>query len=176
MRRIIRIETVRNLTISIITIEVIRIQAIHYTILKAHAALSRRLSRKAGELGLSSGQPKILECLSALGEADQKTIAQYCEIEPATVGSLLLRLEKAGLVQRTRHEGNRRSLFVSLTEEGKEVTDALIALFDTIDETALAGFTPEEAKTLESLLLRMHDNLRDDENETHPETSKGETL
>lgn len=155
----------------------IPIQAIHYTILKAHAALSRRLSRKAGELGLTSGQPKILECLNALGEADQKTIAQFCEIEPATVGNLLLRLEKAGLVQRARHEGNRRSLFVSLTEKGREVTDELITLFDEIDASALAGFTDEEAEAFETALLRLHDNLCEDENGNHSEntqTSKGD--
>ena len=74
----------------------------------------------ANKIGLTSGQPKILYCLSKFKEADQKTIANYCEIEQATVGSILLGMENAGLIVRKQHEGNRRSLYVSLTDKGIE--------------------------------------------------------
>ena len=93
-------------------------ESLHYLLMKTHTILNRQILNCAGKVGLTAGQPKVLEFLSQHGESDQKTIASYCEIEPATVGSILLRMERSGLVVRQQHEGNRRSLFVSLTEQG----------------------------------------------------------
>lgn len=69
-------------------------EPIHYLLMKAHTNLNRWILKEAAGLGLSPGQPKILECLARLGECNQKTIAQFCEIEQATVGSILLRMER----------------------------------------------------------------------------------
>lgn len=68
--------------------------------------------------GTVAGQPKILEYLAEYGEHEQKDIATYREIEPATVGSILLRMETAGLIARRNRPDNRRSLYVSLTPKG----------------------------------------------------------
>ena len=45
-------------------------------------------------------------------------IADCCEIEPAAAGSILLRMETAGLVTRRNRPDNRRSLYVSLPPKG----------------------------------------------------------
>ena len=75
-------------------------EGLHYLLMKSHALFSRRVLAEISKIGLSSGQPKILDFLLQYGETDQKTIAAYCEIEQATVGSILLRMENAGLVLR----------------------------------------------------------------------------
>lgn len=67
-------------------------ESLHYLLMKTHSMLSRGILSEAAKIGLTPGQPKILEFLLAKTEADQKTIAAYCEIEPATVGSILLRM------------------------------------------------------------------------------------
>ena len=51
--------------------------------MKAHTNLSRYILAQASSLSLTPGQPKVLDFLQKAGEADQKTIAAYCEIEPA---------------------------------------------------------------------------------------------
>lgn len=79
----------------------------------------------AQKMGLTSGQPKILEFLDEVGSAEQKTIAQFCEIEPATVGGILQRMEESGLVTRTREKGNRRSIVVNLTDNGKQIAEEI---------------------------------------------------
>ena len=83
-------------------------ESLHYLLMKTHTILNRQILNCAGKAGLTAGQPKVLEFLSQHGESDQKTIASYCEIEPATVGSILLRMERSGLIVRQQHEGNRR--------------------------------------------------------------------
>ena len=55
-------------------------EGLHYLLMKANANLNRRIMGEAATLGLSPGQPKVLECLMELGESNQKTIAAFCEI------------------------------------------------------------------------------------------------
>lgn len=125
---------------------------LHYLLMKTQAHLNRWILTQAAQLGLSPGQPKILECLTHLGECNQKAIADYCEIEPATVGSILLRMERDGLITRGQRSGNRRSLYVSLTPKGIEMGEAMEDIFRRADQLACAGLTPEQHRQLTDLM------------------------
>ena len=135
-------------------------ESLHYLLMKSHAMLSRRILAQAGKLGLTSGQPKVLDFLWKYQEADQKTIAAYCEIEPATVGSILLRMENCGLIVRRQKDGNRRSLYVSLTPAGRETAAKLMDIFDSEESSAAAGLTPEEQAALNQLLGKLCDTMQ----------------
>ena len=135
-------------------------ESLHYLLMKSHAMLSRRILAQAGKLGLTSGQPKVLDFLWKYQEADQKTIAAYCEIEPATVGSILLRMENNGLIVRRQKDGNRRSLYVSLTPAGRETAAKLMDIFDSEESSAAAGLTPEEQTALNQLLGKLCDTMQ----------------
>ena len=127
-------------------------ESLHYLLMKTHTHLNRWILNEASHLGLSSGQPKVLECLAHYGECNQKTIAAYCEIEPATVGSIVTRMEQAGLVCRTQKEGNRRALYVSLTPKGQERSDQMAHIFRQADLYATAALSQEEQTHLRQLL------------------------
>ena len=94
------------------------------------------------------GQPKIPEFLAQHGEHEQKGIADCCEIEPATVGSILLRMETAGLVTRRNRSDNRRSLYVSLTPTGRKMAQTVQDIFAAAEAQITAGLTEEERATL----------------------------
>lgn len=128
------------------------VKSLHYLLMKTHTNVNRRILNQTAELGLSPGQPKILECLMTRGECNQKTIAADCEIEQATVGSILSRMERDGLVCRTQREGNRRSLYVSLTPRGRQLGEKVQAVFQQVDEMACAKLTSEQQSELETLL------------------------
>lgn len=132
----------------------------HYIIMKTHSMLSRRIFYRAqSELGLSSGQPKVLDCLLDNEGSDQKTIASICEIEQATLGSILTRMEEKGLIERKQMKGNRRSLFVYLTENGRAVAKKMKIIFDEEDKKATDHLTESEmevlVKTLESVCKKI---------------------
>lgn len=136
----------------------------HYMLMKTHSVLSRRISYRAQkELGLSLGQPKVLDCLLENEGSDQKTIAAICEIEPATLGSILVRMEEKGLIERRQLEGNRRSLYVFLTEYGKETAQKMKKIFDEEDSSALKSLTENEKEylnvILEKICKEMNQNL-----------------
>ena len=127
--------------------------SIHYILMKTHSVLSRRISYRAqNELGLSPGQPKVLECLIDNEGSDQTTIASICEIEQATLGSILLRMEKKGLIERKQAEGNRRSLFVYLTERGKDAAIKMRKIFDEEEKKALCSLSENDISELNRML------------------------
>ena len=130
-------------------------ESLHYLLMKSHAMLSRRILSEASRLGLTPGQPKVLEFLLRHGESDQKTIAAYCEIEPATVGSTLLRMEEGGLILRRQKAGNRRSLYVSLTEKGLDAANRMTDVFCSAETSAAEGLTAEETDRLRELLDKL---------------------
>ena len=135
-------------------------ESLHYLLMKSHAMLSRSILSQANKIGLTSGQPKILDFLLKFEEADQKTIASYCEIEPATVGSILMRMEENGLVLRRQKEGNRRSLYVSLTEKGKQSANKLMDIFNEAENMAVSNMTDEEIKVLKETLCKLCDTIK----------------
>lgn len=138
-------------------------EALHYLLMKTHSQLNRRIMAEAAGLELSPGQPKVLECLTRCGECNQKAIARYCEIEQATVGSILLRMERDGLVRRTQKDGNRRSLYVSLTEKGRLVALQVQQIFQQADAQAAACLSEEERQCLQQLLQRVYDAVTEPE-------------
>lgn len=132
--------------------------SLHYLWMKTYLQMKRLVTAQAMPLGLSSGQPKILEFLAEHGEHEQKDIADYCEIEPTTVGSILLRMETSGLIERRKRPNNRRSLYVSLTPKGEEMARTLQKVFTEAEEQITAGLTEEERSTLFRLLNKCIQN------------------
>lgn len=138
-------------------------ESLHYLLMRAHSMLNRRILEGAAELGLSPGQPKILEYLRLRGTQNQRSIAAHCQIEPATAGSILLRMEEAGLVERRQRPGDRRALYVSLTPAGAAAAEALAAVFDRADTQATAPLTEQERIQLAALLEKICAALPEEE-------------
>ncbi len=139
-------------------------ESLHYLLMKSNSVFAKNIMFNANKIGLTSGQPKILYCLSKFKEMDQKTIANYCEIEQATVGSILLGMENAGLIVRKQHEGNRRSLYVSLTDKGIEAADKMQVIFNEVESRAMEKLSDDEITLLKTLLLKIYGNLSNNKN------------
>lgn len=137
----------------------------HHWLMKLHLTFGKNVFASAQKMGLTSGQPKILEFLDEVGSAEQKTIAQFCEIEPATVGGILHRMEESGLVTRTREKNNRRSIVVKLTDKGKQIAEEIQHQFDKWEEIALEGFDEEQRKMFRDWLKKCYNNLQNNEKE-----------
>ena len=134
-------------------------EPLHQLLLRAQSAMNREIMGRAASLGLSPGQPKVLEYLLAVGESNQKAIADHCEIEPATVGTIPGRMERDGLIARARHEGNRRSLYVTLTPSGRAAAEKMDAVFQRADQAAAAALTEEQQAQLCAMLASICDSL-----------------
>ena len=134
-------------------------QAFHYLLMADQAVFQKRLLNALKKASLTAGQPKVLDYLKDHDGAGQKEIAAACHIEPATLTSVLNRMEEKGMIERRMRNGNRRSLYVFLTEKGKELSDVVEREFDRAEEQALAGFSPEEREECRRMLRRICENL-----------------
>lgn len=134
----------------------------HQLIMKTHLSFAKKVQGETQMLGLSAGQPKILEFLLTVDKVEQKVIAEHCEIEPATVGTILSGMEAKGLIVRQRENNNRRSLFVSLTPIGRKYALQTDEIFEKNEKKALENFTNEEIELLNKLLTRVLENIKSD--------------
>ena len=131
----------------------------HHQLMKAYAMIHKKVMYEAQKLGLTAGQPKILEYLLTQEGAEQYKIAKHCEIEPATVGSILNRMEASGLVERRRLGTNRRSLYVYLTEKGRKAALEVEDIFANAEKTALEGIGEKEREKMSEMLMKVYENL-----------------
>lgn len=69
----------------------------------------------------SRGQEGILEVIQANPGITQKELAEALSIQPASVSELLMKLERKGLIVRQKDETDRRSIRVSLSDEGAQM-------------------------------------------------------
>lgn len=130
-------------------------EPVHYLLMKANTMVHQQILARAAEIGLTPGQPKVLECLMAHEGCDQKTLSAHCAVKPSTAGDILAGMEKKGLIERRQIDGNRRSWRVYLTDRGREAAAEMAAIFDRADAFALQGLDPAEADQLRTLLKRM---------------------
>lgn len=141
-------------------------QSFHYAFMKAYLSFHRAVMEQAKNIGLTSGQPKILEFLSMCDGVEQKVIAEHCEIESATAGSILTRMENAGLIERKRLDGNRRSIYVFITERGREAAEKVKAIFAEVERRAFEGIPDDEKEVLCRNLRKIYQNTVNSEDIT----------
>ena len=133
-------------------------KSFHHTLMKAYFSFHRMVMEQARSEGLTSGQPKILEFLLDGDGVEQKVIAAHCEIESATAGSILNRMESAGLIERRRLDGNRRSIYVYLTDSGKKAAERIKEIFAEAEMRAFDGIPTDEREILCRDLKKIYAN------------------
>lgn len=134
------------------------VYSLHYLLMANHIMVQKKLFADINHLGLTLGQPKILDYLKDFDGAIQKDIANACHIEPASLSTILNGMEKKGLIKRTAGD-NKRSTKICLTEKGKAMSNEIDIAFDKIEKEVLADFSKEEIEKLNQYLERIQHNL-----------------
>ena len=131
----------------------------HMLIYRTFHAQRSYLRPSVTELGLGTGQPKLLAYLAFYGPCSQKELASYFEIDPAAVCRMLDTLERNGFVNRVPGS-DRRGGLVQLTDEGRRVQEAWSSRCEEMEQTLLQGFSEEERAAFADYLVRAYRNLR----------------
>lgn len=110
-------------------------------------------------LGFGVGQLPVLVALQNGKASTQRDLARFAKVEQPPMAQMLARMERDGLIERTRDPADGRSSRIVLTKAARDrMPDAITTLFQGNDE-ALTGFTDAEATQLADLLTRLIDNL-----------------
>ena len=135
-------------------------KTLHRAFIKTIKAHRKTCDHHFNEIGMTAGQPKILDYLARHSGCSQKELSQNCHIEPATTTSILSALERQGLIYREANQQDRRILNVYLTEEGIRRQKQVRMIFEQIDDQCFDGFSEQERQQTIDYLNRIYENLR----------------
>lgn len=135
-------------------------ESLHYLLMTDYLLFQKAFLASIKETDLTPGQPKILDYLLYHDGAVQKEIASACHIEPATMTSVLFGMEKKGFILRKNLNGNRRSIYIYLTDKGRQLAKQIESAFRTMEEKALLDFSKDEKELLTAFLMRMSKNIQ----------------
>ena len=110
-------------------------------------------------LGFGVGQLPVLVALQNGNASTQRDLARFARVEQPPMAQMLARMERDGLIERTRDPADGRSSRIVLTKAARErMPEATTTLFQGNRE-ALVGFTDAETAQLVDLLTRLIENL-----------------
>lgn len=116
-------------------------------------AVFQKHMREAGH-SITSVQFAALGALSDEPGIDQARIAALIAYDRATIGGVIERLEKRGLVERTVNDDDRRARIVTLTPEGEALYKALLPLVKKLQSDILAELSAADRAVLTELMAR----------------------
>jgi MarR family transcriptional regulator, organic hydroperoxide resistance regulator len=108
---------------------------------------------------LYAGQEMLLMRLWQGDGIAQSELVECMCVQPATITRTLARMERAGLIVRRADPEDQRISRVFLTQEGRELEQQVLALWQQVEQTMVANFTQEERLLLRRLLLQLYTNL-----------------
>lgn len=133
----------------------------HYLLMANQATFQKKVLARCQKTNLTTGQPKVLDYLKDFDGATQKDIAKGCHIEPASLSSILGRMEEKGIVERKMLNGNRRNTYVFLTELGKELQHSVDEAFEELESSAFEGVSEEDRETFMKVFLKVYENIKE---------------
>jgi DNA-binding MarR family transcriptional regulator len=130
---------------------------IGYQLRRAQLAVFQNFARAMAAYDMTPGRFGVLEVIAANSGLSQSELGGVLGIDRSTVVAVIDRLEKDGLVRRTKAPNDRRSHALKLSEKGA-VTLAVLEQRVAAHERDIAGaLSVAERKTLLTLLARIAD-------------------
>ena len=121
--------------------------------------LRTAFDRRVKSLGLTRSQWWVLMHLFRNGGITQSRLAEILEVEKATLGRLLDRLEAKGWVRREGDASDRRAKRVFLTDEIEPAVKAMRAAAAELRRDALVGLAAADTERFVDTLLAIKGNL-----------------
>jgi MarR family transcriptional regulator for hemolysin len=115
--------------------------------------------RRVRELGITRAQWLLLTRLHRNPGVSQSELADLMEVERASAGRMIDRMEANGWVERRARDGDRRVKRVYLTEEAERVHRQIWRVAEETVEGALSDLSATEAAQLMRLLGRVKKSL-----------------
>jgi MarR family transcriptional regulator, transcriptional regulator for hemolysin len=116
--------------------------------------------RRVRRIGLTRAQWLVLTRLHRRPGASQSELAEMLEVEKATAGRMIDRLERNGWVERRPDATDRRINRLYLTAEAERVQASLWRISEQTVDDALASLEADERTQLTSYMTRVKSRLQ----------------
>ena len=121
--------------------------------------LRKRFEQNARVSGLTRSQWQVLTYLAQNEGINQKGLAELLEIEPITLGRIVDKLEKLGLIERRPHPTDRRTWLLHIVEAARPKLQQIRDLGDVTRREALIGVSEDDRQQLLKTLQALKANL-----------------
>lgn len=124
--------------------------------------------RRVRKLGFTRTQWLVLRRVEEQPGVSQSELAEMLEVEKATAGRLIDKLEEFGWLERRPDAADRRINRIYLTKLGRKIHGQIGPIAEAMVEEELSGLSKKERDQLTDLLLNVKQRLQDmaAENET----------
>lgn len=126
--------------------------SIGFLLSKAYQHAWAILKEEIEEYDLTPPQFALLCFLWQQDGLTQAELAEKCQVDRSTLGGLIDRLERNGLLERRRHPQDRRAYRICLTEQGKNMESTLSACAGHSLKQITSGLNEDEVKELRRML------------------------
>ncbi|MBW1699138.1 MAG: MarR family transcriptional regulator [Deltaproteobacteria bacterium] len=127
-------------------------EAVIHELVKSVRKLVRAVYLDAQQMskhfGLTGPQSAVLRLLFSQGAMSSAEISRQLYVTPSNVTGIIDRLEKKGLVERNRKDGDRRVALITLTEAGRQLSRTLPDPIEKKFISQLADLEPEHVQLL----------------------------
>ena len=114
---------------------------------------AKKMSARRNDTG--GGQGRIVSLLRERGSMSQRELAQELHVQPQSTSEMVHKLERKGLIQRTRSDYDARVFVVRLTDAGAELAEGMLRTKPML----LNVLTDEEKLQFEHVLDKLLDAI-----------------
>jgi MarR family transcriptional regulator, lower aerobic nicotinate degradation pathway regulator len=118
-----------------------------------------RVRRAMRPLGLGAQQFLVMKQLQRLGQTSQAELADTLAIDPSNLAAIAADLAGRDLVQRTRHDVDRRRYVLRLTPAGEQLLSRTEGAMAAAEADLLAPLDHEQREQLYALLRWLADGV-----------------
>jgi len=116
--------------------------------------------RRVRRIGLTRAQWQVLNLLHRRPGASQTELAEMLEVERATAGRMVDRLERKNWVERRPDAADRRVNRLFLTREARTIQAEMRRIGESLLDDAMAGLADDERETLADIMERVKAQLQ----------------
>lgn len=103
----------------------------------------------------SSSQRRLLNIIKKYGVASQSELVNAMGVRPPSMSALLSKLESRGYITRIKKEGDRRKLYISITEAGEAALEKMQREHERILGELFAALDKQERQDVSRLLQKL---------------------
>ena len=124
----------------------------------AQRCIFKSLEKTLKPFDITPGQWNLINQLDRAGALSQKELAELTRKEQATITRYLDTLERKGLVVRSKHQTDRRTHSISITDQARELIRTVQPVTLDAANHLIDGVEQEDLDTFVAVLERLKDN------------------
>ena len=131
-------------------------------------SLIRSLQAGLAKHGVAAGHWTFLRILWMRDDINQRRLSELAGVMEPTTVSALQAMERLGYVTRGQRPGNRKNIYVYLTELGRSLESKLMPVAEAIHTQCVEGVSEEDIAATRRTLMAIIDNLAKEDTAPNP--------